>query len=162
MGVTVYEVNFQPGLPGSIATGIPATVRGKLNASGQTIAYGRALVQGSAVNAAILPSTTTKDFIGVCLRTYVYENAQTPQGDFGYADKQMFDVLTQGDIWVEVEEAVAPGDPVFFRHEASGSNTIVGKFRKSADTNTATQITAARWTTKTTGAGIATLQINLP
>lgn len=162
MGITNYSTSFTPGLAGGLATGSPRAVRGRFNADTTVIAYGRAVVQGTTSDAIILPTTTAKDFIGVSYRCYAYENAETPQGDFGYAPGLEIDILTQGDIWVEVEEAVAPGDPVFFRHQASGANTIVGKFRKSADTATATQVNAARWVSSTPGAGLAVLTINLP
>jgi hypothetical protein len=162
MGITNYSVTFTPGLVGGLATGSPYSVIGRLNEDSVVIPYGRAVVQGSTPDAAILPTSTAKDFIGVCYRVYAYENAQNAQGDFGYAPDLEFDILTKGDIWVEVEEAVAPGDAVFYRHQASGGNTTIGRFRKTADTATATQISQARWASSTTGAGLAVLTLNLP
>jgi hypothetical protein len=97
----------------------------------------------------------------------MFENSQTSDGAFGYAAKRQFDLLVQGDVWVETEVAVAPGDPVYFRVLAKGGATVMGKFLKTADANatpadTAVLISNARWITSTTGAGLAILQINLP
>lgn len=169
MGFTDYKVEFDPGIPGSPSSGLRADIRGKYNASGGVLAYGRAVVQGTNPKDVILPASDKTDFVGIVLRTYFYEDAQGSDLAYGYPAKTEIDVVTSGDIWVEVEEAVEPGDPVYFRKESKGANTVVGKFRKTDDrvtvgdaaTATAVLITNARWLTKTAGAGIASLNINL-
>jgi hypothetical protein len=168
MPVTDYSLPQSPAVPGTIASGINSrAIRSKTNASGGVIAYGRAVVQGTASDDVVLPAADKTGFVGIAVRTYMYENAQTADGAFGYANKRQIDVLTQGEIWVETEVAVAPGDAVFFRIVAKGDNTVVGKFNKTADAtavpaDTAVAIPNARWITSTTGAGLARLEINLP
>lgn len=173
MGMTNYNVAFDPGVPGSSASGIMPTIVAKTNASGGVLAYGRAVVQGTAAKDVILPASNKVDFVGVVYRDYQYESVQTADGAEGVPNKKEISVMIGGDIWVEVEEAVAPGDPVYFRiatSPQSGGPAIVGKFRKSADTDTAPTpdvdtavlVSRARWVTSTTGAGIAQLRINLP
>lgn len=168
MPIIDYSLPQSAAVPGTIATAINScTIRSKANASGAVIAYGRAVVQGTAPDDVILPAADKTGFVGIAKRTYMYENAQTADGAFGYAAKRQIDVLTQGEVWVETEVAVAPGDAVFFRIVAKGDNTIVGKFNKTADAtavpaDTAVAIPNARWISSTTGAGLARLQINLP
>jgi len=165
MGMTNYNVAFDAGVPGSSASGIAPTIVAKTNANGSVMAYGRAVVQGTSAKDVILPTSTKTDLVGIVYRDYQYESVQTSDGAEGVPDKKEISVMIYGDIWVEVEEAVAPGDAVYFRIAASpqaGGPTIVGKFRKSADTSTATLVTKARWVTSTTGAVIAQLRINLP
>jgi hypothetical protein len=166
MPVTDYSLTQSPGLPGSIASAINSyAVRSKTNTSGGVIAFGRAVVQGTDPQDVILPAADKTGFVGIAVRSYIYEDAETADGAEGYANKKEIDVLVQGEIWVETEVAVAPGDPVYFRI-ASGTETVVGKFLKTADTistvDKAVLISQARWISSTTAAGIAKLQINLP
>ena len=167
MPITDYSLPQSAAVPGTIATAINScAIRSKANASGGVIAYGRAVVQGTAPDDVVLPAANKTGFVGIAVRTYMYENAQTADGAFGYPDKRQIDVLTQGEVWVETEVAVAPGDAVFFRI-AANTASIVGKFLKTADAaagpvDTAVAIPNARWISSTTGAGLARLQINLP
>jgi len=166
MPITDYSLAQTPGIPGAIASGINSfATRSKTNASGGVLAFGRAVVQGTGDQDVILPAANKTSLVGIAVRSYIYEEAETADGAEGYASKREIDVLVQGDIWVETEVAVAPGDPVFFR-TATGTATVVGKFLKTADTistvDKAVAITNARWLSSTTGAGIAKLQINLP
>ena len=166
MPITDYSLAQAPGLPGAIASAINSyATRSKTNTSGGVIAFGRAVVQGTSPQDITLPAANKTGFVGIAIRSYVYEDAETADGAEGYADKKEINVLVQGEIWVETEVAVAPGDPVYFR-VASGTESIVGKFLKTADTvstvDKAVVIPQARWISSTTAAGIAKLQINLP
>jgi len=42
-------------------------------------------------------------------------------------------VMRSGPIWVEVEQTVAKGDPVYVRHTANGAGKDPGQFRKDSD-----------------------------
>jgi hypothetical protein len=165
MPITDYSLAQSPGIPGAISSGFKCSTRSKTNASGGVIAFGRAVVQGTGDQDVILPAANKTSLVGIAVRGYFYEDAKTADNAEGYGDKREIEVLVQGDIWVETEVAVAPGDPVFFR-VASGTATIVGKFLKTADTvssvDKAVAIPNARWLSSTTGAGTAELQINLP
>lgn len=166
MPITDYSLAQTPGIPGAIASGIDScSIRSKTNASGGVLGFGRAVVQGTGDQDVTLPAANKTSLVGIAVRSYIYEDTNTADGVDGYGDKREIDVLIQGDIWVETEVAVAPGDPVFFR-VAAGTASIVGKFLKTADTvstvDKAVAIPQARWLSSTTGAGIAKLQINLP
>jgi len=162
MPITAYSLAQAPGIPGAIASGIDScSIRSKTNTSGGVLAFGRAVVQGTGDQDVTLPASNRTSLVGIAVRSYIYEDKETADGADGYGDKREIDVLIQGDIWVETEVAVTPGDAVFFRVTA-GTASIVGKFLKTADTDRAIAIPQARWLSSTTGAGIAKLQINLP
>lgn len=79
-----------------------------------------------------------------------------------YQAGETIGAISQGRVWVKVEEIVAIGDPVFVRHASGAGGTVLGSFRKSADTATATQLTGAIYLTAAAAAGLALVEINLP
>ena len=130
------------------------------------IPFGRALVHragaGTSERSAGLATATGATFAGVLERTHssVNPTLANPADRIAKASPgQDLSVLYQGAIWVEVEEAVNEGDSVFFRHTASGVNTEIGRFRTDADTATADQITGAKFASRTTGPGLAILEL---
>jgi hypothetical protein len=99
--------------------------------------------------------------LGVLVHKHDQENPALA-GDLGVDLLEEASVLSKGRIWVRVEEAVAPGDGVFFRHTAGGGGSVIGYFRNDADTATCDQVDAARWIKGSAGAGLALLELNLP
>lgn len=162
MGMIDYSIPMNPGRPGDISSGLPFRVKTKINPTNNVLPYGRAVVQGTETRDVLLPTSSNTAFVGITVNSSLYEKAVTSNGEQGYPAQSVIDVLSSGEIWVEVEEAVAPGDPVYFRHTATTSNPKVGVFRKSADGTNAALISQARWITKTTGPGVAILEINIP
>lgn len=72
-------------------------------------------------------------------------------------------VLEDGEIWVNVEEAVTPASLVYVRiTESSGGAADQGKFRASADAGKAVIAFGFKYKTSTTGAGLAKLAVKLP
>ncbi len=131
-----------------------------------TIPFGRAVVNrsgaGTTERSAALPTSTGQTFAGVAERIHsnVDPSAASPADDIGaIAAFQDMTVIKEGEVIVEVEEAVLESDNVFFRHTA-GAGENLGTFRTDADTADADQITNARWVSRTTGAGLAVLAIN--
>lgn len=93
------------------------------------------LVKRDAVNPTDqfdIFSATGQDPLGVLVHTQAVEDP-TLAGDLAVALLETASVLRRGRIWVRVEEAVAPGDSVYFRHTASGGNTELGAFRNDAN-----------------------------
>jgi hypothetical protein len=74
---------------------------------------------------------------------------------------RMVDVLKIGAIFVYVETAVAPDNPVFLRFIAGGATELVGQFRNTSDSGKAVAVTGARFETTTPAGGIAILSVNL-
>ena len=72
--------------------------------------------------------------------------------------------LTNGSIWVTVENTVTSDSPVYWRIKASGLNTTLGSFRADADGGTAVLLPATQfqWLRGASAGGLAVLKINLP
>lgn len=126
------------------------------NVASQTIIFGRAVVKrtgaGTTDQSATLPSATGQVFLGVTERSHTVVDPATPLN--GVGPFRLFTAVYHGDMVVEVEQAVAFGDPVYFRHTAAGTEQV-GMFRKDADTSDADAVTGAMFVSSTTGAGLA-------
>jgi hypothetical protein len=80
-----------------------------------------------------------------------------------YATNEDMPVLQDGEIWVNVEEAVTPASLVYVRiTESTGGAADQGKFRASADSGKAVIAYGFKFMTSTTGAGLALLSVKLP
>ena len=70
---------------------------------------------------------------------------------------EVFDVLSRGRIWVQAEEAVAVGDPVFARYAAGGNG--IGALGMQAGTSERSQVAGARWLSAASANGLAMVEI---
>lgn len=130
------------------------TVESKL-AEGTGLFFGRGCVLGTDKERQVKASTSDADvFAGIMVHDHARES-QTDGLDAGLADKATAAALTVGPIWVEVAEAVDPGDPVAMVMSAGADNMKFGK------TTGATFITVAgaKWLTSASGAGLAALSL---
>lgn len=88
----------------------------------------------------------------------------TTAGQYQIGDS--VEVIYRGLVWATVENAVAPGDPVYVRHTPRLANIQRGSFRNDADTaayvDYAALITGARFLTTATAGSIALVDLNLP
>lgn len=141
----------------------PEDVRSVVNPSGK-LYFGRAaVVVNSNEGLSAHPSAASQVVLGIVAHSHATESKQ--DGDEpNYAAKETANVLRKGYIWVQIEETIAIGDAVFFRHTANGVGKLrLGAFRNDADTATCDQLSGARWVRGGTAAeGIALLEINLP
>ena len=130
------------------------------NGTTQTPKFGRAMVRraGGGDQSAALPSAASQEFLGVNSRIHSDVDPTGAPKDATAPFKTM-SLVRGGKILVEVEEAVSAGDPAFFRHTAGAGGTELGIWRNDADTATADQVTGAKFTTSTTGAGLAELSL---
>jgi hypothetical protein len=98
------------------------------------IPFGVFVVADGAADKCRLPVLAADigaNTLGVSVRTLSQENLES--GDNAYAPGSQVNVLKKGDIWMEVEETVAFGDPVYVRYAANGDDTQKGAVRKSGD-----------------------------
>ena len=162
MPQTNYDyISIRPFREGQLASSVPKLSRSALNETGGIIPYGRVIVLDGGKPA--LPSETGQEVIGISWLVQIYENQLDSNSDSGYPDNVMFDYLAQGEIAVYVEEDVAVGDAVYFRHTANGAGkNIIGRFRNDADTDTCDLFPNARWIQGATAGNLAVLAINLP
>ena len=156
------------------------------NQSGGAIPFGR-LVQtdndptSNDVYAAELADDVT-NIIGITIDSLTFEAVEAKNTHYigqptwiredadggkhvGYPDKQTMNVMSKGVIWVYTTEAVALGDDVrFFKTDYSGTTDGAdqGRFCKTAVASNTVKITAARWLSETSEAGIAMLELDIP
>lgn len=127
-------------------------------AEGSDIAFGRAVVRGTADDQCILPSAAGQGFLGVSEFTTAWSETA---GDLHvYTENREVNILDFGKIAVYTETNVVPGDPVFFRHTAGVAPLdIVGRFRNDADTANADQITGATFESTALAGEIAIIKL---
>lgn len=133
-----------------------------------SIPFGRAVTwrtgAGTNERSGRLPTATGQTFAGVTER--IHSNVDTtnasPADDIGAVEAfQDFTVGHEGEWIVEVDEAVDESSNVFFRHTLGGDAGAVGTFRTDADTARADQVANAKFVSRTTGAGLAVLSLNV-
>lgn len=107
---------------------------------------------------ADLPAGLTEKLAGISLNSF----ARSPDDLTGTAaikDGATFDVLTEGAVWVVVEEAMAVTDNVYVR-TAANTGTQLGAFRNDADpaagpVDTCRRVKGARVLIGSSGSGVA-------
>lgn len=126
------------------------------------MAFGSAVVRGTAYDDGVSPTATGGEFIGIVIREIINEDAKDENGNLGIRAGQYFGRLTKGIIVVPIEVDIAIGDPVFFRHTDNG--LLVGKgFRNDDDGGNADEITVgAKWFKPGKAGQTAYLELNLP
>lgn len=128
--------------------------------------FGRACLAVAAEgDEFVQPTGSAGVFLGILQHTHAVEQADLTLATADQPKNQMANVMRRGWIWVVAEDEVtAVTDGVFYRHTTPGADPeFLGRFRTDADTADATQVTAAKWLTTTSGAGqLAKLEINLP
>lgn len=135
-------------------------------AAGVDITNGRFVVMGATDGRCKLPTATGQITGGTALGISIYEPTRMVNWPSSvtvpYPQGSTVPVLRRGPIWVKVEEAVAPGDPVFVRFAAGAGGTALGSFRKSADTATAVQYPGAVYLDTAAANGLARVDLNAP
>lgn len=154
MAITTYDDVSNAGLiEGQIYSAEGATkIRSGFNSEASTIIPAGFAVCRAASSVAedstkniplILPADANSIFAGIALLSNAIEKRSgyslDADGRFGYPIDYEVAYLVEGVIAVPVDDTVAYGDPVFWRHTASGDERS-GMFRMDADTADAVQI----------------------
>ena len=154
---TTHSVAYEGSLGGQ-----PKSVLAGRNNSGSEIPFGRVVVfdsgTGTSEMAIKLISASTDKFLGFLAISQDKEPTTT-----GLADDAIGNVVSQGQVWVIVEEAVTVGDAVCVRFQSAGSSPeAVGRLRNDTDSGDAVALPGVRFLTNA-GAGEACLvEVNLP
>lgn len=150
------------GVQGMIAGQIRAdrTVR---NVTGDVLPYGAVVIYTGTNNNVDLPSATGQRPAGILYFERLYEDTKDTNDEYGIPTNRNGKILTEGYIFVRVEEPVNVNDPVYFRHTANGAGKdIIGSsFRKTADSATCDLLSNARWIRKAAAGELACLSINI-
>jgi hypothetical protein len=163
-----YKLTQARGVPGQIADLSGSRVISGNNETGAVIAYG---VPVAANASGVLPNscklaTAAGAILGISVRTSVNEKigipapGAAPSYTEGVPDLKSVNVLTQGTIYLQVMEDVAPGDTL--RFHKSGANA--GKWGKTASAGNTLALAAGGWVIRKGGSTsqVLALEINTP
>jgi len=120
---------------------------------------------GAGQATATITNGTQDSFYGVALRIQNKANLLTATGSNGSAPYYATDtvsLLTKGRVYVYVDQDVTSDDPVYVRFVAGTGDSLIGRFRKDADTGEAFLVPDARYTVGASDGGLAVLEINMP
>lgn len=155
MSQTSYSIQAADAFAGQL--GDPAAdahIRSMANEEASAVEFGLGVVAGTDPEAQFLkPSAGGQTLLGVLVHQHSQEVAES-----GLSNGETGGVMSKGRIWVQVDEAVVAGDPVFVRH--TGAAAAIGKFRNDADTANADAVPNARFVKG--GSTVALLELNLP
>lgn len=161
---TAYDQALAIGHVGMLADTYDNSVKTGINETGAVLPFGVVVVvdgagtSGDAVKIAASNSTLAQ---GITVDSYTFETTKDADGRPGYPAAATVNVLTDGRVLVYSEEAVAVGDEVHFRHTTVSSN-LAGNFRKTAVSGKTSLLANARFVSKTSGAGLAAIEIEGP
>ncbi len=166
---TTYPENMPLGLEGQLADdGGDRHTRAYVEENGVEYFFGRAVERGTADDEYVSPLGTLADFLGVTTRTQATELSSLPPGATLEAipATKPANVLSKGRVIVFPENAVAPGDSVFYRFQNTGVDPEgQGRFRSDNDaaSGDVVEVTAgARWLSSAAAGEAAILELNLP
>jgi hypothetical protein len=175
-----YPIREVAGHEGGVADLQTYVSRSFRNQTGAAIPFG-ALVMTDTTSGydalAVKLATATSQIQGMVVSSQVTEgttlgSAYTPvptpyysDGRMGYPDKETVNVVSKGVVWVYTVEAIALTDAVrFYKADYSGTTTgaYLGRFGKTAVSTKTIAVSGARWLSKTTGAGLVLLELDIP
>jgi len=161
---TSYPLVHDAFLEGQLADARDKVIGSFVNETSGVVAFGNLLVwnSGSTVaDSARTISGTTGTVVGLNILTYVDETARDANSRPGVKDRQLMNVLRQGAAVVYVHGAVDPSTVVRVIHTASGVQ-YAGQFSASAVSGRTATLSNAAYLSKTTGSGLAVLELNGP
>jgi hypothetical protein len=121
------------------------------------IPFGVLVVKGSADDGAKLPDATDVP-VGITVQHHGFAQDSGDLGETGMTPDTMMTVLTHGQCYVEVEDAVVAGGAVRVRSSGAGQK---GAFRSAADVLTGAVLTGARWMSSADAGGLAIIEIDM-
>lgn len=152
-----YPTDLSIGLAGQKADTGPCDVLSRASEEATAFAYGKAVVAGTDPDLQALLPTGAATLLGVAMHSHAAENDLATA--VSIEDERMFNVLHDGRIYVQVEEAVTPASTVFVRVSAGGLG--LGSFRASdPGASAALSGTGMRYITSAGINGIAVLEVD--
>jgi hypothetical protein len=166
-----YALRPAPAIAGQLGSAIDSDIRSAINQETVALPFGIAMALGvlpvgnlgQTAKAKLLASAADA-IVGVTLFSDARDNIGLGlAGIAAIKPGDTFNLLAEGDVWVPVEQAVVPGDPVYVRFAPSASTpalTQAGAFRKDADGGTAKLSRGSRWLKAGAAGGIALLRFD--
>jgi hypothetical protein len=163
-----YPLQLDRGLVGQIADISMSRVITGANETGNLLAFGVPVVANSGgllANSCQL-ATGAGAILGITARSAVHEKVGIPAPGAaasyseGIPNLKAVNILTQGTLYLEVMEAVAPGDALRFHK----SGTHAGKWGKTASNGNTLALAAGGWVIRKAGAAglLLALEVNTP
>lgn len=118
-----------------------------------------AVTAGSTQAGSTTTYSTSDMILGVSMQQHTLR--QDSSGVVQYAQYDTVSTLSQGRIYVPVEETVVAGDPVYVRTMVDSTKPR-GSFRNDADSGNAVLVANARYTQGAATNGLAVVEFNLP
>jgi hypothetical protein len=161
-GITSYPTTPAKGFAGQIADEAPRYVASAINKVGAPIAFGIAMKKGTNDDEAVLLAATGDKLAGISVHRHDVNTIGSSAwaSDKGIPDGDRFDLLRDGVVYVKVEEAVVQYDNAFVRFASGAGGTVLGSFRKSADTATARAVAGAYFLASGAAGAIVPLYFN--
>lgn len=163
-----YPLELTAALEGQFADISDNNVATFVNETGATIAFGDLLVvngAGTVGNSAKTIAATGDTVVGVNALTYIEETVLDANSRPGASNEQALNVLNKGVVAVYVTGAVDYTSPVrvyYVTNTGATAGAHPGRFSHAFVSGKTRRLTGARWASKTTGAGIALLELNGP
>ena len=163
-----YALELTAALEGQFADIADNNVATFINETGAGVAFGDLLVVntgGTVGNSAKTVAATGDTVVGVNALTYIEEKALDANGRPAASDKQALNVLNKGVVAVYVTGAVDLTSPVrvyYATHTGTTAGAHPGRFSHAYVSGKTRRLTGARGVSKTTGAGVALLELNGP
>lgn len=134
------------GYAGDIASTAYTMIEGGLeentNGLAGTLGFGLALVRGATFPQLVLPTATGQACVGISLRNlrlgidnfdFPLDNEGNLVHAMGYTAGALVSRVTSGDMFVQVEAVITPGQPAYFRHTAAAAPLDqLGRFTDTA------------------------------
>lgn len=134
MSQTAYTIVAADAFPGLLDMNFQnPDIVSRFNEEVTKIGFGLMVRQGTAAEQLQNFSAAGQDALGVTVHAHTEKATGTGIAAEIVASGGKGGVLRRGRIWVATEEAIAITDGVFFRHTASGGNTVIGRFRTDLD-----------------------------
>lgn len=116
---------------------------------------------GTVANSSKTIAATGETVVGINVLTYVDETDLNGDSRPGVKIDQVMNIANQGAVAVYVTGAVTPASPVRVLYSASGTGKA-GQFSHAFASGKTVRLSNAQFTSATTGAGLAILELNGP
>lgn len=150
-------------IAGLVADISPRTIRSGVSEISAAQPFGIFVKRGTTDSRFALLSSASDKTIGVLAHSYAINTLGIAGAAEPIKQKDVANVLTRGCVYVPVEEAVTPADPVYARF-ANGvaDNTKVqrGAVRKTSDSNTAFLVRGARFLSSAAAGALAIVEFD--
>ncbi|SRR6266540_1005671 len=161
-GITSYATSPGTGYAGQLADEGPRYIGSAINKASAAIAFGIAVKKGTNDDEAVLLAATGDKLAGIAVHRHDVNTIGSSgwASDKGIPDGDRFDLLRSGVVYVKVEEAVVQYDNAFVRFASGAGGTVIGSWRKSADTATARAVVGAYFLKSGASGSIVPLYFN--